>query len=394
MSLTIVIALCLTQEPLPALSLSDAYQQAQVKNLDLKVAHARLEQARLLHDKVWAHQLPRVDAAGIYAHNSQEIATELPTGYSLRTVGTTSLNGPAYDPSKPISTKNPPGTPSNTIIVPSGYETTYFLKKDQLAGGLTVTVPLIVPELWPKFHEAELGARLATDAVEQARRDVLFGVAQIYYGAASLREAIGVQQRLLDNALGHERDAQTRVQAGALPRIGLVRAQLDRTRAEQDLLRAKNAYAGAKSALAALLDRAPDFEVMRPEDPVVPESLVDPEATALTSRVDLKVARQQHELAEETATGVLYKYAPTVAATGALLASNTKAFAPDYEMWSVAVAFKWTLWDGGLREIERKEQQLKIAETSAALDSATAKAKDEVRRATLDLTSARQPGQG
>ena len=390
---SLLIALCVaqtpaaTEAPLPVLTLSDAFQQAQAKNLDLKVAHARLDQAHLLHRKVWAHYLPSLELEAAYTHNSEENSTQVPTGYSLRTVGTSSLNGPAFDPSKPVSTANPPGIASNDIIVPSGYDTAYFMKKDQLGAELKLTVPVIVPELWPAIHEAYLGEEIATNTVENARREVLFGVAQIYYGAASLKEAIAVQQRLLDNNLAHERDAETRVKAGALPKIGLLRAQIDRTRSEQDLLRAQNAYASAKSALAALLDRQPDFEVERPADPSLPEG--DREEAALKNRPDLRVARGSRELAEETYGAVLYQYAPKVGIVGSLAASNVKAFAPEYAMWSVMVGLKWTLWDGGLREIERHEKEAKLAESEAQLGSLTAKARDEVRRATLELDNAR-----
>jgi outer membrane protein TolC len=385
---SLVVALCLTQTP-PVLTLAEAFEQAQANNLDLQVTHARLSQAHLLHRKVWAHYLPTLELQAAYTHNSEENSTQLPTGYYLRTLGTSSLNGPAFDPSKPVSVSNPPGVASNDIIVPSGYDTAYFMKKDQVGGELKLTQPLIVPELWPAIHEAYLGEDIAENTVENARREVLFGVAQIYYGAASLKEAIAVQQRLLDNNLAHERDAQTRVSAGALPKIGLIRAQIDRTRSEQDLLRAKNAYASAKSALAALLNREPDFEVARPDEPTLPAEQGDREEAALQNRPDMKVARGNRELAERTYDAVLFKYAPQVGVTASLQAGNVKAFAPEYAMWSVMVGMKWTLWDGGLREIERKEKELKLAESEASLHATTVRARDELRRATLDLDNAR-----
>ncbi len=387
-----VVALSLAQAsppPAPTLTLAQAFHEAQAKNLDLKVAQARLGQARLLQRKVWAHYLPSLELGAAYTHNSEENATEVPTGYSLRTIGTSSMNGPAFDPTKPVSVANPPGIPSNDIIVPTGYDKVYFMKKDQLGAELTLTQPLIVPELWPAIHEAYLGEQIAESTVENARREVLFGVAQLYYGAASLKEAMSVQRRLLENNLAHERDAETRVKAGALPKIGLIRAQLDRTRSEQDLLRSQNAYASAKSALATLLARDPDFEVERPEEPALPETSSDRESFSLDHRPDLKAARGQRELAERTFDAVGYQYAPKVGLSAGLRAGNVKAFAPEYAMWSVTVGLKWTLWDGGLREIERREKELKLAESEAMLGASTQKARDEVRRASLDLESTR-----
>ncbi len=389
MSLALLIALSLGQAPAAALSLGEAYQQAQAKNADLKVARLRFQQAQLNLQKVWTHQLPQVEAYGTYARNSSEVSFQIPSGYYVRTVGSTALNGPAYDPSRPISTSNPPGTASNTIIVPSGYNKTTLLKENQLGAAVTLTVPLLVPELWPKFHEAELGEDLAKERVEQARRDVLFAVAELYYQAAALKEGVLVQERILENVLAHERDAQARVRAGALAHIGLVRAQLDRTRTEQDLLRARNSYAAARSALASLLGREDDFEVGRPEEPTIPESSADLDTVAMAQRPDLEVARRQVRLSEASARSVPYKYAPSVAATALLLTSNGDLFAANHGMWSASVLMKWTLWDGGQREVELKEARLKALEANATVDASVARVHDEVRRAKLDLTSAR-----
>lgn len=385
------LASCLAQTSASpqVLTLSQAFNDALSNNRDLKVAQARLGQAHLLHRKVWAHYLPTLELRAAYTHNSEENSVDNPTGYNIRTVGTTSLNGPAYDPSKPVSTSNPPGVASDQIIIPSGYERVFFMKRDQLGAQLTLTQPLIVPELWPAIHEAYLGEEIAENTVESARRDVLFGVAQIYYGAASLKEAIAVQQRLLENNLAHERDAEAKVKAGTLPKIGLIRAQIDRTRSEQDLLRAQNAYASAKSALAALLHREPDFEVERPEEPALPQAPADDEAKALERRPDLKAARGTRDLASRTLDAMPYHYAPRAALIAQGQAGNVKAFAPDYAMWSLTVGLEWKLWDGGLREIERREKELKLAEAEAALDASAQRARDEVRRARLDLANAR-----
>ncbi len=388
------LASLLTQtSPAPqVLTLSQAYQEALQKNQDLKVAQARLGQAHLLHRKVWAHYLPSLELRAAYTHNSEQNAVDNPTGYAIRTIGTSSMNGGPFDPSRPVSTSNLPGLPANDIVVPTGYERIYFMKRDQVGAELTLTQPLIVPELWPAIHEAYLGEEIAESTVENARREVLFGVAQIYYGAASLREAIAVQQRLYESNLAHERDAESRVKAGALPKIGLIRAQIDRTRSEQDLLRAQNAYASAKSALASLLQREPDFEVERPEEPALPqglEGLEGGETAALSQRPDLRAARGAEELAARTLDAMSAKYAPKVALIASGQAGNVKAFAPDYAMWSLKVGLEWTLWDGGLREIEKREKELKVAEADAALGASAQRARDEVRRARLDLASAR-----
>jgi len=385
----------------PLLSLEQALKEAQEKNLDLKQAQAKLTQASLGWRKVLAQYLPQVSAAGSYTHNDVEQKFTLPSGYWMRDMSMygsawdrndpTKGNGPDWNPAKgsPSIPDNPPGTASNILMVPSGFETLTIQKENQFGGQISLQQALIVPALWPAFGLADLGEQLATQSVEMARREILFGVAQLYYGSVGLKQVIDVQQRLLQNQLDHEKDAKVRVDAGAMPKIVLIRAQIDRARAEQDLLRAKVSYASAKVALSTLLDRESNFEVAQPEEPTLPADLSGLEGAALRDRPDIAVAQTGRELADKSHGAVYYQYLPNLLAKGTVQAANIKGFSNSYAAWAVSVMISWTLWDGGLREVSLKENASKVIEADAALRSAQNKARDDVKRALMDLEMAR-----
>jgi outer membrane protein TolC len=205
----------------------------------------------------------------------------------------------------------------------------------------------------------------------------------------SLKEVIGVQERLLANNLEHERDAKVRVEAGAMPKITLIRAQIDRSKAEQDLQRARMAYAAAKITLGTLLDREADFEVTHPTEPQVGTDQAGLEEAAQRDRPDIAAARLGRDLADKTHSSVYYQYLPAVFGTATFQAANVQGFSNAYGSWALGVALSWTLWDGGLREVALKENEYKLRESEEALRSAQIKARDEVRRTLLDLESAR-----
>ena len=186
------------------LTLDAALAEAASKNLDLAQARARLEQARTGVGRAWSAQLPQVTASGSYTRNEREAAF---------------------------------GEPPNRIV---------FQPRDQLAGQLEVTQALIAPPAWFGIRSARLGTRVADDTVENARRELLLCVAQAYYEAVSVKEAIGVQERRLAIALAHEKDARIRFDAGAVPKVTLLRAEIDRAQAEQDLKRTQNGFETAK----------------------------------------------------------------------------------------------------------------------------------------------------
>jgi outer membrane protein TolC len=76
-------------------------------------------------------------------------------------------------------------------------------------------------------------------------------------------------------------------------------------------------------------------------------------------------------------------------ATATYQLANVKGFIDSYGAWAAGVGLSWTIWDGGLRESQRRENASKVSEANEALRAVRAKVRDEVRRALLDLDKAR-----
>ncbi len=371
---------------LPVLTLDEALKQASERNLDLQAAQARLDQAKTASRKVWANYLPQLSVGGSYNWNSSDAKLVMPTGYYIRDVG--APQGPPFDPTREPGLDNPPGAQTSLVQVPSDVIELEVQRKHQLGAQIQLSQALLAPALWPAIDQAYLSAELAELNVENARREILFGVVQLYYGAEALREAIGVQERLLESNLAHEKDAQLKFQQGVVPRVALLRAQIERARTEQDVLRTKNSYRASLSSLATLLDREPDFEVGRPAAPALPGTAESLEAEALEKRPDLQAARKNVQLAEKGRTGTLYRYLPSIGLTARYSLSNTAGFTGDYGIFTAGVGLNWVLWDGGLREAELREANARIVQSKAEARAAENRVRDELRRAQLELESA------
>ncbi|ACL63813.1 outer membrane efflux protein [Anaeromyxobacter dehalogenans 2CP-1] len=337
---------------LPVLTLDDALAAAAAQNLDLKAAQARLRQADELSWKAWSGYLPQVTASGTYTRNETEAV--LPAG---------SLG---------------PGSPKITIQA-----------QDQLNGLVEATQALLAPQLLFAIPNASRAEEIARLNVETARREVLFGVAQAYYGAASLRRAMEVSERLLEIAARQEKDARVRYQAGAIAKVGLLRAEIDRARAEQDVKRSQNAFASARIALATLLDRRPDFDVVDPPEPVLAGDADALVAAALRDRPDVQAARLNVELQRGARNQAVARYLPNLGAFGRYTLANEAGFTGTNHAWAAGLALQWKVLDGGLRESDIREANAKIDEANASSGSAELKARQEVEQAYLDLESAR-----
>jgi outer membrane protein, multidrug efflux system len=377
----VAIALAMAQapqqgSPVPApsgagttvVTLDEALRLAKERNLDLQVLRARLDQADEISWKAWSRYLPQVNVTGAW-ERQQEII--LPFPY-------------AYDPaSAPISGTNPPLHP--LVTTPISIQTPTLAQ-----GQLEVTQMLFSPTFIFGIREAMKRGQAESLSNGDQRRALLFGVASAYYSAASLKQTVGVSERLLEIAQRSEHDAQVRYKAGTIAKVALLRAEIDRARAEQDLKRARNAFESARIAVATLLDRPPDFDVVEPPSPPLPDA-PDADAlvrSALQSRLDVKAARVRTDEARAARNIAIGRYLPNVGAFYRQQRLSQPGLTPTSN-WQAGLSLQWTILDGGLRESDLREGNARIAEADAGLRSAEAKARQDVLQALLDLDSAR-----
>lgn len=379
-------ALTLAQAPLappPAaapLTIDEALQRAAAANTDLLAAQARLAQAKAGIWKAWSYHLPQVTAGASWTHNNAESVITLPTGYWVRDMG--ALQGPAAGGTVD-------GAPTNYAVVPSGAVSATLQKLDQLGAQVQVNQALIAPQAWFGIQAAYRGADVAAKSVDAARREILFGVAQLYYGVTSLKKLVKVSEELQGIAARQEKDAKVRLEAGTIAKVGYLRAQIDLARADQDLIRARNAYESARLSLAAALDRNPDFEVVEPPEPALPGDTASLEEGALKARPDLQAARLNEDLATSLRRVTAARYLPSLGAFARWQIANVGGFTGQNDSWAVGLGLTWTILDGGLREAELREGSARLAEAEANRRGLENRVAAEVRQAILDLESAR-----
>jgi outer membrane protein TolC len=366
----------------PALTLEDALSRAASENLDLRAANARLAQANTVSRQVWAAQLPQITASGRYTRNEEEAAIQLPVGFAVR--GRTGAeNEPPADPA------DLPGAPSPYFVIPSQIVDITIQELNQLNGSIDASQVLFAPALWLAIRNSYRTENVAALNVEAARRDILFGVAQSYYAVASLRQALDVAERLLEIAQRQERDARVRFQAGTIAKVGLLRAEIDRARAEQDVRRAANQYESAKVGLATLLNRDTAFEVVDPPEPQLGGTVEELEARAVQDRPELRAAGLNVDIARNERRQLAADYLPTVAAFGTYQISSVGGFTGQSDFWAAGLALSWNIFDGGLREARISEAGARITEFEATRASSLNNVRTEVRQAWLDHESAR-----
>jgi outer membrane protein TolC len=365
--------------PVAPLTLDAALAEAERGNPDLAAAKARLDQARAAVASARSRYLPRLEGSATYTRNSDAAKLQVPYAYTIRDVG-----GPTSGPGLP-------GAPTNLAALPTGVSTGTLQPREQLGAQLELTQAILAPAAWYGIEAAGAGARASAETAEVVRRELRFGVAQAYYGAAAADRVVAIEERQLALAQAHERDARVQVDAGMQPKIVLLRASIESARVAQDLERARNGALVARSTLAALLGRRDDGDLTLapPPSPALPPDLSRLDDEALQRRPELRAARAGVEAATMARRAVTARYLPTLGAFGQLRWQDPAGLTGKEQTWAAGLALSWTFLDGGAREADRREASARLAEADARLAAAAIQARDEVRRARFELASAR-----
>lgn len=373
-----------TQAEQEVLTLEAAIAQAEKSSLDLEVLRARAAQAETISAKVWSSYLPQVSVGGSYTYNNTAAELMMPTAEAIRDMGV------PIDPEG----EDLPGAPTSLVSVPYGFENLEIQKQHAFAAQAQLSQAIFVPAVWTAGRVAGLSERISELNIENARREVLFAVTQSFYAVATMQESVKVTEALLKVAADHEKDAQLQVDTGTAPRLTLLRAQLDRSRAEQDVVRAQTNLVSARLALATLLNRRANFEVAPPPEPTVPQDLERGEVVrladeAIERRPDIAAISVQRDVAQVQHSQSWFKYLPTLALTARYSIQNAAGFTGRPDNWSAGLGLNWNIFDGGLREAENRELAAKLREARALEEQSQRNVRDEVFRARLDLESAR-----
>jgi outer membrane protein TolC len=349
-----------------ALTLDEALQLSRQRNKDLRAAKARVDQARAGISQALVALLPTVDANGKYTHNYKEVTLTaqsfLPPGANaqgqLLTDITTAAIGAAQSAGQ-TALANQLAADAQAVAAAAAQNAAsppiVIQKQEQLDFALTGTIPLVVPSAYPGLTAAKktVAASKANYSVSEAT--VLMSTAQAFFAAAGTDEllvarhnAIVVAKQTLDNA-------KARLEAGVVNRVEVTRAELALLRAQQAEREAVDQRLSGYRALRTLIQIDEPFHVV-PQDFVnaPPLPMKDLVASAIKLRPEFPALSLTVDSLRAQSSSNLWRWAPTLNAFGSYRAFNYAGFSGDNFSWAVGLNLDWLLYDGGLRDAQRK----------------------------------------
>ena len=353
LALALAAATARAAEPPPVFTLEDCLRNGLAK--DVSVANARREQqaADARYRQYRARILPEVTAHGSYQRQDEIPASDLGGG-----------------------------------ALPMGRLDNY---------SASVEVSQLIYDggsVQAGLRAADVYRARAAHAVRQAEGERVRDIRLAFHAMLFAREAVGVEERRLDQLERFVADAEARFRQEAASEFDLMSARVRLANARPGLIGARRDLQLARATLRNLarLD-AEDFDIAGEWsfDPRLPD-LAAAQAAAVRHRPEAQQLRQTVGLAEAGLRAEQGTYSPVFRARAGYGGQNPPVLGSaenDWEWhWKVGLTVEWTIFDGLSRPNRVREKRLAYDQAIAALDDLERAVALEVERAHLALRHA------
>jgi len=219
-------------------------------------------------------------------------------------------------------------------------------------------------------------ARLATDIAglqtERAYQTVADEVATAYYNVLRSEALRRTAQDALHRAEEQLGDARKLEHEGVVEREIVLRTEVQRAEARQQLHAATEAEFVALAALSLAMGLKSDqpIRVVEPEEiPPLATNLCDCLLTATRERREFSVIRRTVEIAVEGGRVARADFAPKVIADGALLNFQQQELKGHADLRLAFIRLEWTLFEGGRRIAAARVADSRVREAMAKAES-------------------------
>lgn len=368
-------------------TLNQAISAAEENNLDLKILDEQVFQAETMVPMAWGTLTPRVIAGGNWTRNQKEIPLDF------------DMDGLIFRPStlEPIFLATHQD-PAEQAIIDAVFDEVELAEEEALANADEVE-PILIQQLsyfdanisviQPLFNPVAVaglrGSYQNRDATrsdaDRARMQIRAAVTQSYYALVVARESQRIAADSVANARDHLAVARRQVDAGSVPSIVGLQAELALARAERMLLDTDSQILSAEQAFARLTGLDPKVQVQMPDGMSAPVQTLDQAMSYVDSRPDVMAAGQRVEVANYQKRADQLGWLPTVDSRFTYSWTENEGFQGQRTFWMFSVSANWTLWDGGYRLQTNRQYASQVRMADYASQKARLDAQDEIQLA-------------
>ncbi len=284
-----------------------------------------------------------------------------------------------------------PGAPPERVQIGTlnNYTAALTVRQPIYAGGaITAQVQL-----------ARLSSLLADQTVRAATQDVVYTTETAYYNLLLSQQLVDISTEQVRASKAHLDDVEKKRAGGVASNFDVLRAQVELSNSEVELIRSKNAINLARADLIKTMGVSQDSDfVLSDEFAFAPTKVSMEEAvkTAFTNRPDLYSKEYQIRQQREQLRLARSRYLPTVSAYFTETWSNPSptnfgsSVSSWGQIWETGLQGTWPIFDGFQREGDIIQQKARLKQAQIGLVDAEETAVFELTRAILSMENAEE----
>ena len=252
---------------------------------------------------------------------------------------------------------------------------------------------------WGKIYNAYRIAGISEDIAQlslvRKQQEIRSSVTDAFYGLLVLEKTVQLMRESLTQLKRHAAAVETRYKAGIVPRLELMRAQVQVANLKPRLIQTENGYRLAKEGFKMLLGLDLDVEVLVEGELTMGQETYDLEEItqyAYEHRLELQTINKTRQIADLGKKIAATANLPTIVA-GATY-DRSKPFGFTGDEWGSNIifnlGFQWTLFSGFGNLHKYREATLQQQEAELAYENLQKAVALEVKQAYLNYQAARE----
>ncbi len=333
-------------------TLKQALLLAAQQSPDIAIARAQAAFAQAEVSRAWTAWKPDASATGTFDHTSAP-STFDSTGFVDLVGGVYGLNA------------------VNRALIPPPIT---LVGQDSRYGTLQLSQPLFSPQGILLIQPANRAAEAAQLNAQDSREQVLIGVARAYLGLNGIAQLMDAARELEQVSLRRERDARAQLDVGLVVETALLRAEAESSLARAQIADLEGQRESLLATLEALVGQPVQPDLTAPIDLFLAQA-ADPSTSPWDQTYAVRSAAKQMEAAEGTLRYDHFAWLPTFAATAKGNYNSNAGFAGRTTSYDLILTVNVPIYDRGLRYTAQREDEAKLSQARAVLESNRAKAK-------------------
>lgn len=235
----------------------------------------------------------------------------------------------------------------------------------------------------------------ATNELDRADQEIVFRVADSYYGVLLAKKELEVAQQAMTTAQAILDRSRNRFETGVVVQSDYLSAQVRLAMRKEELIRAQNNLSLARTQLSVATGASTGMEVDAAdtlvERTLLAASVEEAEKRALAMRPDLKRLHAEQGAQQQSVSIAKSSFGPRIDAFADWELDNPTFLAGGGgNNWMAGIEVQFDLFQGGAKRATLSHEVAMQEKAAAASDMAADAVRLEVRRAYYDLDAARQ----